>query len=115
MISINNIDFKLDLSANGTLQNLKDEIFVCNKCMREVDFMNLSDEDKIIRKETIMYVSLDRILGEGAADKIFKDVINPDICINVIKQFNKEIIKQYSNLKGIVIRFPIERRKLNKN
>ncbi len=110
MIRINNIDFKLDLNDPNVLDNLKIAIEVCNRFIDDTNSRNLADEDKIIRKETVFFVTLDNVLGKGAADKIFDGVINPERCLDVMKQFNREINKQISNLKGIVIRFPIERR-----
>lgn len=112
MIRINGIEFELDLSNSKVLDNIKIAIEVCNRFIDDTNSRNLADEDKIIRKETVFFVTLDNIFGEGAADRIFNGVINPEICLDVIKQFNNEINKQISNIKGIVIRFPIERRRL---
>jgi hypothetical protein len=106
-VRINNVEFELNLAEPKVLENVRIEIEAFNHTVDQINQMNISTMENSIRKEILACVSLERILGYGAGEKIFHDGISITKCENIMKQFNREINKEYSQLKGIVIKFPL--------
>lgn len=104
---INNIEFKLDLSDSKVLDNVRIEVEVFNRMVDKINQMDISCKEKVIRKRILLCVSLEGLFGKGADKKIFNDDVTASKCESVMKQFNREVKKQYANLKGIVIEFPL--------
>lgn len=105
-MKINNVEFELNLSDPKVLEDLRIETEVFNRMIYKINQMSISINEKVIRKKVLLGVFFERVFGEGSDKKIFNDCLSISECENIMKQFNREVRKQYSDLKGIVIKFP---------
>lgn len=111
IIKINGEKFEFPLCDAHSLGELRKAVKAFNDCIDQVNEMDISTKEKVIKKKTLIRIFLDGLLGKGATDKIFKGDMNFKECSNVLIQFNRQVDKYYSKLSGIVVDFELKKRK----